>query len=401
MNPWLAVIGMGEDGLRGLSPTARELIERAELLVGGERHLAMVPAGNAERISWSLPLAGTLEQIRGARGQRVAVLATGDTMWFGIGVTLAGAIQAEEMRILPGRSAFSLACGRLGWPLAEVECLTLHGRPLSLMTSFVGPDARLLLLSENGGTPTAVAKLLTELGYGQSRMAVLERMGHRAEGRIDGLASQWTANQTHDFNTIAVECVAGPDAVIRARVPGLPDEAFRHDGQLTKREVRAATLAKLMPLPGQLLWDVGAGCGSIGIEWLRCGRAMGAIAIERAAERRAMIAENIAALGAPNLEIVQGEAPRALAQLPAPDAIFIGGGLTGDGVVELCWRALKPGGRLVANAVTIEGEARLIALRGQHGGSLTRIAISQAEAIGPFSGWRPAMAVTQYAAIKP
>lgn len=401
MTPWLSVIGVGYDGLDGLSPAARALIDGAELLIGGERHLAMVPNQKCERMTWSSPLTGTIETITRRRGRPVVVLATGDPLWFGIGVTLARQIPVEEMQILPARSAFSLACSRLGWPVAETECLTVHGRPLALMTSFVSPGARLLLLSENGQTPMAVAKLLTDLGYGPSRMTVLERMGHEEEHRLNGIASAWAADQAHDLNTIAVECIAGPNAVIRARAPGLPDEAFRHDGQLTKREVRAATLAQLMPLPGQLLWDVGAGCGSIAIEWLRCGRAMQAIAIERDPARCAMIAENAAALGVPDLELVEGESPAALVELPAPDAIFIGGGLTTDGLVERCWQALKPGGRLVANAVTIEGEARLIALRGQHGGALTRIAISHVDAIGPFSGWRPAMPVTQYAAVKP
>jgi precorrin-6Y C5,15-methyltransferase (decarboxylating) len=401
VTPWLSVIGIGYDGLDGLSPVARALIDGAELLIGGERHLAMVPSGDCKRMNWTSPLSETIEEIKRRRGRPVVVLATGDPLWFGIGVTLARHLPVSEMKIIPGRSAFSLACGRLGWPVAETDCLTLHGRPLSVMTSFVSPGARLLLLSENGQTPKAVAALLRDLGYGESAMTVLERMGHDEERRIDGRAAEWAAEQVHDLNTIAVECVAGPNAVIRARVPGLPDEAFRHDGQLTKRAVRAATLAQLMPLPGQLLWDVGAGCGSIAIEWLRCGRGMAAIAIERDVKRCAMISENVAALGVPQLELIEGEAPAALTGLPPPDAVFIGGGLTADGLVEHCWRALKPGGRLVANAVTIEGEARLIGLRGQRGGALSRIAVSHVDAIGPFSGWRPAMAVTQYATIKP
>jgi precorrin-6Y C5,15-methyltransferase (decarboxylating) len=401
MTPWLTIVGIGDDGLAGLNPAARALIDGAELLVGAERHLAMVPNGTADRMSWTSPLSRSIDELRRWQGRRVVVLATGDPLWFGIGATLSRHFAAEELRFLPGLSAFNLACGRMGWPMAEVECLSLHGRPLANMTGFIGPRVRLLLLSENGSTPEAVARLLTERGYGPSRIAVLERMGHAGERRIDGTAQAWTERPIHGLNTIAVECVAGADAIVQSRAPGLPDDAFRHDGQLTKREVRAATLAKLMPLPGQMLWDVGAGCGSVAIEWLRCGRGARAVAIERAPERCALIAANAEALGAPELRLVEGEAPQALAGLPAPDAVFIGGGLAVDGLVEGCWQALKPGGRLVANAVTIEGEARLIALRGRHGGTLTRLAISHVDPIGPYSAWRPAMPVTQFAAIKP
>lgn len=400
---WLSVVGLGEDGLEGLSPVARGLIDRAEVLVGGTRHLAMVPENGAvERMTWASPLRLTIEEILRRRGRRVVVLATGDPMWYGIGVTLARAVPPAEMLILPAASAFGLACARLGWPLAEVECLTLHGRPLALLNGVVAPGARLLLLSNDGTTPAEVARALTALGYGPSRLVALEHMGGAKERQVEATAEGWAAERVADLNTLAVECVAaGPEAFVRPRVPGLPDEAFIHDGQLTKREIRAATLAALAPLPGQRLWDVGAGCGSVAIEWLRCGRSLRAIAVERAAGRAAMIAENAAALGVPQLEIVTGEAPDALADLPAPDAVFIGGGVTAPGLAERCWEALPRGGRLVANAVTVEGEARLIALRAAIGGTLTRIAVSRAEPVGPFTGWRPLRPVTQLAAAKP
>jgi precorrin-6Y C5,15-methyltransferase (decarboxylating) len=258
----------------------------------------------------------------------------------------------------------------------------------------------LLILSHGSGTPMEVAKTLTALGYGPSRMIVLERMGHAEERQLAATAAEWKIDRTEDLNTIAIECIAGPDAVARPRVPGLPDDTFRHDGQLTKREVRAATIAALAPLPGQLLWDVGAGCGSVAIEWLRCHRSLRASAIEREAARAAMILENAATLGVPQLDLVEGSAPEALADLPAPDAVFIGGGLTVPGLVERCWSALNPRGRLVANAVTVEGEARLIVLRGELGGELMRIAVSRAEPVGPFTGWRPLMPVTQLVAMK-
>ena len=257
-----------------------------------------------------------------------------------------------------------------------------------------------MLLSHDGATPPAVAKALAALGYGPSRLTVLEHMGGVDERCLTGTAESWTTGQAQALNTIAVDCVPGPDAVIRARVPGLRDGAFRHDGQLTKREVRAATIAALAPTPGQLLWDVGAGCGSVAIEWLRSHRTLAAIAIEREPARCAMIRENAAALGVPNLDLIEAEAPTALPDLPRPDAIFVGGGLTTTGLVERCWQALKPRGRLVANAVTVEGEVRLFALRAELGGQMARIAISRAEPIGPYTGWRAHMPVTQLAATK-
>jgi precorrin-6Y C5,15-methyltransferase (decarboxylating) len=400
MSRWLTIIGLGEDGLEGLTPAARQLIERAETLVGGERHLAKVPNGTAERLTWASPLKLTIDEILRRRERRVVVLATGDPLWFGIGVTLLRAVPAAETRILPGVSAFALACARLGWPLADVECLTLHGRSFAFLNGVVAPGAKLLLLSHDGATPPAVAKQLTALGYGPSRLTVLEHMGSADEHQLAGVAESWAAGEVLALNTIAAECIPGSDAVVRARVPGLPDDAFRHDGQLTKREVRAVTLAALAPTPGQLLWDVGAGCGSIAIEWLRSHRTLSAIAVEREPGRCALINENAAALGVPHLELVEGEAPAALKDLPPPDAVFIGGGLTTAGLVERCWQALKPRGRLVANAVTVEGEGRLFVLRTELGGELTRIAISRAEPIGPYTGWRPHMPVTQLAATK-
>jgi len=398
--PWLSIVGIGEDGLAGLTAPARALVEDAEVFVGGERHLAMLPEDDRERLAWPSPLSALLDDIASRRGRRVCVLASGDPLWYGVGVSLLRRVPRNEIAILPGRSAFSLAAARIGWPLAEVDCLTLHGRPLSSLHPFVQPDARLLLLSEDASTPPAVARLLDERGYGASEMTVLEHLDGENERCIEGTAATWSANDIADLNTLAVRCVAGPDAVLLPRTPGLPDEAFRHDGQMTKREVRAATLAALAPVPGQLLWDVGAGCGSIAVEWMRAAPRARAVAVERKAERRAMIAENAESLGTPLLQIVAGEAPAALDGLAAPDAVFLGGGVSREGLLAACWNALKPGGRLVANAVTLEGEAALLAWQKERGGSLTRIAVSRAAPVGPFRGWRPMMPVTQYAAIK-
>ena len=398
---WLSVIGIGEDGLEGLGPSTRALVDTADVLIGGERHLAMVPKDGRERLAWPSPIRLLVDRLEEMRGRQVCVLATGDPMCFGIGSTLVRRIPREEMLIVPAPSALALTCARLGWPEHEVDLLTLHGRPLALLESHFQPGARLVILSDDAKTPAKVADRLVERGFGDSRMTVLERMGGPAECGLEALAADWRHPPGDDFNTIAVELVAGPDAVIRPLIPGLPDDAFVNDGQLTKREVRATTLSALAPSPHALLWDVGAGCGSIAIEWLRIDRRCRAIAIEPRDQRRAMIAENAMALGVRGLQILAGTAPDTLSNLAAPDAIFIGGGASADGVIETCWTALKPGGRLVANVVTLEGEATLLAWRSRLGGSLTRIVISRAEPVGAFQGWRPLMPVTQWSVTKP
>ena len=398
MTAWLSIVGVGADGLPGLTPAARALIDSAEVLVGGTRHLGMVN-GSAERLTWETPLSRTVEAIAARRGRRVVVLASGDPMWFGIGVTLARRFPRGEIAILPHLGAFSLAASRLGWPLADVEAITLHGRPLDLLALHLSPGARLLILSENGDTPARVAAFLRDRGWGRSTITVLENLGATDERGIDGIAAQWNAGPCADLNTIAVACVADPGTRALSRAPGLPDDAFVHDGQLTKREMRAATLAALVPLPGQVLWDIGAGCGSIGIEWMRAARGSRAIAIEREPSRQALIAQNAAALGVPRLRVVAGTAPDALRDLESPDAIFIGGGLS-ETVVEFCWDGLKPAGRLAANAVTLEGEAILLDAYARRGGELSRIAIGRAGAIGGRTAFRPLMPVTQWSVTK-
>jgi precorrin-6Y C5,15-methyltransferase (decarboxylating) len=400
MTPWLSIVGIGEDGLAGLSPAARALVEGAETLVGGARHLALAPGGAAERLTWKTPLALTLDDIAARRGRRVCVLASGDPMWFGIGVTLARRFAPEETTIVPHLGAFTLAASRLGWPLAECACLTVHGRSIDLVAPHLAPGARLLVLSEDGDTPWQLAQWLTRRGWGHSRLTVLAHMGGPRETRVDGVARGWDAPRSEDLNTVAITCAADPGTRALATIPGLPDEAFAHDGQLTKREIRAATLAALAPLPGQLLWDVGAGCGSIAIEWMRAAPRAAAIAIERDPARLDLIARNASTLGVPRLVPVAGSAPEAFAGLAPPDAIFIGGGISRPGVVETCWEALKPGGRLVANVVTIEGEAMLAAWHAKLGGDMTRLAVSRLEPVGPYHGWRALMPVTQWSIAK-
>ena len=395
MTPWLTVLGIGEDGL---DPAGRAIVESAEFLVGGKRHLALAGAGPAERMTWQRPLSRTLDAILVRRPRPTVVLATGDPMWFGIGKSLARRVPAGEMRILPAVGAFSLAAARLAWPLESVATLSLHGRPLGLLALHVAPGARLLALSHDGGTPARVADWLTRRGYGASRMTALAHMGGPLETSAEGRADCWTA-EVPDLNTLAIECVAGDGAHIFSRAPGLPDEFFEHDGMLTKAHIRAATLALLAPTAGAHLWDVGAGSGAIGIEWIRAGGT--ADAVEPLASRRAAMARNAEELGAPGLEIRAGEAPAALEGLPAPDAVFVGGGLSAGGVIEAAWEALRPGGRIVANAVTLEGGARLARARSELGGDLYRISVETAAPVGGFNAFRPAMAVTQWAARKP
>jgi precorrin-6Y C5,15-methyltransferase (decarboxylating) len=401
MTPWLAIVGIGEDGIGGLSAVATAVLGNAELVVGGARHLALVPQRAEARLTWDTPLAATIARIAEWRGRRVVVLASGDPMCYGVGVTLARNFPRAEMTIVPQPGAFSLAAARLAWPLAECETVTVHGRPLEQLALYLAPDQRLLVLSEDGNTPSRIAALLRDTGWGPSEITVLAHMGGPRESIVAANAESWGERHCADLNTVAVLCRPGSGARMLSRAAGLPDEVFVNDGQLTKREIRAATIAALMPLPGELLWDVGAGCGAVAIEWSRAARRSRAIAIERASERCAFIARNAIALGVPDLRVVTGTAPAALADLPRPDAVFLGGGIGDGDLLETLWDALAPGGRLVANAVTLGGEAHLLAWQARNGGTLTRLAVSRAVPIGRHLGWRPLMPVTQLAAIKP
>lgn len=399
---WLAIVGIGEDGLEGLSLVGRSLLAQATVIVGGDRHLAMLPSDDTrERIRWTSPIEDSVNQIIQRCGQAMCVLASGDPMCYGIGVTLTRRIAIAEITIVPAPSAFSLACARLGWSLADTETLSLCGRNPALLSAMLYPEARLLVLSADQSTPATVAQLLTQKGFGDSQITVLERMGSTQERITEGIASTWTATDLADLNTIAIHAHFAPPPVHPSTLlPGLPDIAYHHDGQLTKREVRAITLSVLAPLPGQLLWDVGAGCGSIAIEWLRSDRRCRAIAIEQHPTRLQYIADNAIALGTPNLTIIAGAAPIALKGLPEPDAIFVGGGLTTPELFETCWQALRPGGRLVANAVTVESEQMLFQWQRQLGGELSRIAIQRAEPVGKFLGWKAMAPITQWVVVK-
>jgi precorrin-6Y C5,15-methyltransferase (decarboxylating) len=396
--PWLHIVGIGEDGMDGLAPATRAVVEAAEVIVGGDRHHKLSDAVTAERLSWPSPFDDLIELLQGLKGRRVVVLATGDPLWYSVGARIGRRIDPGEITYHPQVGAFQMAAARMGWSMADLETLTVHGRPVEQMIAFIQPDQRLLILTTGAETPAQIARFLGERGFGASRMTVFAAMGGKDEARFDGVADSWD-HAVPAFNTLAVECVAAPDAALLPRVPGLADDLFRHDGTMTKQEVRAATLAKLMPMRGALLWDVGCGSGSVAIEWMRAARYARAVGIEPRADRRMMAADNALALGTPGLKLIEGVAPAALEGLEAPDAVFVGGGLSQE-VFETCWAQLRPLGRFVANAVTLESAALLAALWKEHGGTLVTISVARADPVGRLTGWRPSMPVTQWALVK-
>ncbi|MGB0660939.1 MAG: precorrin-6y C5,15-methyltransferase (decarboxylating) subunit CbiE [Mangrovicoccus sp.] len=391
--PWLDIIGLGEDGLDGLTPVARSRLAAAEVVIGAERHHALLPDLRAERVTWGTPFRQFRDQVVSYRGRPTALLVTGDPLWYSVGAHMLKLFAPEELTLHPQLSAFQWAATRMKWSLADCETLTVHGRPAAQILPFLAPEARLLILTRDGDSPAEIAALLCAAGYGASDLTVLAHLGGPEESRIEGRAEAWT-ERAPDLHVLAVTCRAAQGAKLLPRT-GLPDDAFQHDGKMTKQEIRAITLARLAPARGQLLWDIGLGCGSVAIEWMRAARDAEAIGIEPLEPRRAMAATNAARLGTPRLQILAGKAPDGLSELPRPDAIFIGGGLS-EAVVIACLAALKPHGRLVANAVTLESEAKLLSLQAQHGGELTRLAISRATPVGPYRGWRAAMPVTQW-----
>src|SRR6056297_322734 len=397
-DPWLHIVGIGEEGMAGLLPATRAVVEAAEVIVGGDRHHRLSGDLKAERVAWPSPFDALIDMLRSMRGRRVVVLATGDPLWFSVGARIGRAIDPGEIVYHPQLSAFQLAAARMGWSLPDVETLTVHGRPVEQMIAFIQPDAQLLVLTTGAETPAQIAAFLTERGFGQSKMTVLAAMGGKDEARFDGLAASWN-HTVPAFNTLAVHCIAAPDAALLPRVPGLADALFQSDGTMTKQEVRAATVAKLMPMRGALLWDIGCGCGSVAIEWMRAARYARAVGIEPRADRRAMAAANALALGAPKLELIEGRVPEALDGLEPPDAVFIGGGLSRE-VFAAAWDALRPLGRMVCNAVTLESEALLLALHKEFGGHLVKLSVNRAEPVGGLTGWRPLMPVIQWSLVK-
>lgn len=402
MSVWLHVIGLGEGGAKDLSPHLQKLLDEAELIVGGRRHLDLIGPRSGLEHEWQNPISHSIAEIDRWRFRRVVVLASGDPMHFGIGVTLNKYIAADEMKIHPAPSSFSLAAAAMFWPLQEVACLSAHHRPLASLSRELLPGRKLLILTENGESPAACAEWLLNQGYGQSQMSVFEHIGGPKEYKRTFMAKDWPREEkTADLNIIAIECALNCDGEALSWAPGLPDEAYIHDGKITKSEARAVTMAGLRPMPGELLWDVGAGSGSVAIEWMRHHRLMQAIAVEQDETKLRQIHENAKQLGVPELRIVAGWAPDALKDLPSPHAIFIGGGARSPGLIETCWAALKPGGRIVMNAVTAEGEGVMLAAYAQYGGDMLRLQVQHLSPLGSkHKGWRPAMPLTQWRAVK-
>ncbi|WP_062395600.1 bifunctional cobalt-precorrin-7 (C(5))-methyltransferase/cobalt-precorrin-6B (C(15))-methyltransferase [Gordonia phthalatica] len=401
MTPPVTVIGVGADGWDGLVEPTRQRILDADVLLGGDRHLALIPPVDGQvRRPWPRPLSdldGFLAEFGDAR---VVALASGDPFVSGIGTRLA-AILGERLESIPAVSSVALARSRMRWSAESSTVVTLVGRDPNTLRRELAPGARLLVLSSDESTPAAVARILVEHGLGDSRVTVLGDLGAVDESRTEFTASDGPGTSIPRLHALAIEA-RGPAGPATSWATGLPDEAFEHDGQLTKRDQRASALSRLAPRPGALLWDVGAGAGSVAIEWLRAHPTTAAIAVEHHPDRAARIVRNAARLGVPRLRLVTGRAPDALADLPAPDAIFVGGGATADGLLDLCRDALTPGGRLVVHGVTFETEELLLAAFRAHGGELTRLSVEHAAPLGGrFHGWQPSRAVTQWAWTKP
>ncbi len=398
----LDVVGIPAGGWSELGESARRLIAGAEVLIGGRRHLALVAnrAPGAERLTWPSPLKpGLPALLERVEDRRAVVLATGDPLVSGIGSTLIELLGAEMVRIHPAVSSIALARARMGWSSETVSVVSVVGRDLDLVRRHIGPGQRLIVLSAGTQTPAELAALLVDTGYDQSRLTVLGDLGSAAESRREALASEAGFGGMPALNVVAIECVADPETCVLGVGPGLPDDAFDHDGQLTKRDLRASALARLAPVPGEQLWDLGAGAGSIAIEWARTDPSCRAVAVERTRERAARITANAAKLGVPGVQVITADIGASLADLPEPNAVFVGGGASVE-LLDRCWERLSTNGRLVAHAVTIETEQTLVRAWQAYGGELVRIGIERMEPLGGLHGWQPARPVVQWSATK-
>ncbi|MDV6013728.1 precorrin-6y C5,15-methyltransferase (decarboxylating) subunit CbiE [Haloechinothrix sp. LS1_15] len=394
----MTVVGIGADGWPGLAEQARASIMEAEVLFGSARQLDLIPDEvSATRVTWPSPLLPALDGLLAEHaGRRRCVLASGDPLLSGIGTTLVRRYGTASVRVLPTVSSATLARARLGWSFEETEVVSSVARSVHRVSRALAPGRRVLVLSADAATPAEIARVLTDRGYGSSAVTVLENLGGSDERRLHGTARDWPHPPGAALNVVAIECHADQDAPLYGIAACLPDDAFEHDGQLTKRDLRASALARLAPVPGQLLADIGAGAGSVAIEWCRAHPANRALAIERDPVRAERITRNATHLGVPDVRVITGRAPQDVPGDERPDAIFLGGGVSAPGMVETCLRWLAPGGRLVAHGVTVESEAVLVEAYRIHGGELTRISVEHATALGGYTGWQPARTVTQY-----
>lgn len=399
MTAWLSVVGIGEDGFDGLSSDAITALTGAKTIVGAARHLALIGDLAGKKQCWASPWRGVGEALDPLRGEPTVALVSGDPLWYSAGTEIVGRYTATECRFFPNLSAFQLACARKGWSMEAVTTTTIHGRSTARLLPLLAPRKNLIVMTSNETGPGYVAELLNRNGYGRSELTILGRMGSPAESRIQCLAQDWRErDDVPALNVVCIDCLPNDDARLLPRGPGLPDEAFGGAGNFTKSEVRAITLAALWPRPGATLWDIGAGTGSIAIEWLRMVPSGRALAAEPDLARAAAMRANAIRLGTPQLEVIEDRAPNAYRQMATdapPDAVFIGGGLTGR-LISFVLDVARPQTRLVANAVTLESEARLARMQQRHGGELIRIAVQRAEGLGAKRGWRALMPVTQW-----
>ena len=398
---WLSIVGLSEAGWEALGEAARAAVTGAEFVIGGQRHLDHLPAiSGQQREAWPSPFSEGVERIRQWRGKPVCVLASGDPFWYGVGATLARTFPPEVMACHPGPSAFSLAAARLGWPLQSVHCHSLVARDPDRLRSALAPARRLIVLSNDEHSPQAVCELLADSGYGASRLTVLEALGGPGERGSDTTAKEGLSHPVARLNTLAIECEADEPGCATTRVPGRPGEAFTHDGQISQPEVRAVVMAGLAPRGGEHLWDLGAGSGAVAVEWLLADQANSATAVEQRADRVANVRENARRHGVGHLTAVEDDTLSVMASLARPDAVFIGGGASREGVIDRAWSALPAGGRCVATAVTTEGEAALLAAQGRYGGQLTRLSVDRTEPLGRFTGWQSDRPITIWSATK-
>lgn len=403
MSAWLSVIGLGLRGRSELAPAAAEALDRAEAVFAAPRHLDLVRPIAGDEVPWPARFDDGLAAVAARRGRATAVLASGDPTHYGIATSLARNVPPGEMAVYPGPSSLSLAAARLGWGLQHSDVVSLHGRPLGALGPALAPGRRLLLLTDRRSRPATIAAFLTSRGWGASTLTAMAELGGETETHVTARADEWPGDGgLSALVTVAIVCAPAPQTPAWTWVPGLPEDAFEHDGKITKRAVRAITLAKLAPSPGAHLWDIGCGNGAVAVEWLRAAASTRVTAIEPKRQRLHTARANLERLAGSGWELVEDRAPTALAGLAPPDAIFIGGGLSESGMLEAAWAALPAGGRLVANAVTLEGEERLLGARHElPGASLQRLGSATAEPVGTLTGWQAAMTVTQLAATKP